>query len=98
MRVAVKVPSIERNPTGFSSSTELPTKIAFPEIVLSEVNLPLRINVPISRQHVPMGNSTSPEKFTRSSVASDQAADRGSATDFPSGPVSRSRIEPEPLA
>ena len=74
IRVAVKLPSIERNPLKFSWSSALLTKIAFPEMVLFELNLPLKIKVPTSLQQVPIGNSTSPEKFTRSLVVCDQAA------------------------
>lgn len=97
-RVAVKLPTAERNPLKFSSSTVLPTKIALPDRELVESSLALKINVPISRQQVPRGNSISLVKLTRSLVVCDHAAGRGVVMGFLSGPASRSRMDPEPLA
>src|SRR5437867_1701171 len=98
MRVAVKEPTAERSLSGLSSSSTLVTKITLPEIELMDSNLPLNITVPISRQQVPIGNSASPEKLTRSLVVRDHAAGTGVATGLSSSPVSRSRNDPEPLA
>src|SRR5688572_24095556 len=70
--VAVNVPTIERNLNGLSSSSTLVTNTSIPEIVFAELNRPLNIIVPTSRQHVPIGNSVSPEKLTRSFVSWDQ--------------------------
>lgn len=89
-RVAVKLPTVERNPLKFSSSMVHPTKIALPDMELVESNLPLNISVPISRQQVPSWNSTSPEKLIRLFVVSDHTAGRGAATDLLAGPASRS--------
>jgi hypothetical protein len=97
-RVAVKRPTVERNPLKFSSSIVLPTKIVLPDMELVESNLPLKINVPISQQQVPSGNSISLVKLTRLLVVCDHAAGRGVVMSFLSGPASRSRMEPEPLA
>ena len=97
-RVALKVPIIERNLYGLSSSSMLVTKSNFPEMELSESNLPLKTKVPISRQQVPSGISASPEKLTRSFVVCDQAAARGVGTGLSSGPVSRRWNDPAPLA
>src|SRR5690349_17516098 len=81
---------------GFSSSSVLATKITLPETELPELNLPLKINVPISRQQVPIANSTSAEKLTRSLVVCAHAAGCGEASRLPSGPVSSNRKEPAP--
>src|SRR5882672_4461991 len=75
----------------------LVTKINVPEMELLEINLPLNIIVPISRQHVPSGNSASPEKLTRSLVNCDHAAAAGAAAGLSSGPVSKSKNEALPL-
>lgn len=90
-RVAVKVPTVERNPLKFSSSTVLAMKIALPVIEWSEAKVPLKINVPTSLQQVPRGNSTLPAKVTRLFVNSDQTAGRGLASGLFSGSVSRGK-------
>lgn len=63
-QMAVKVPTVERSPLKFSSSTVLAMKIALPVIEWSEAKVPLKINVPTSLQQVPDGNSTLPAKAT----------------------------------
>src|SRR5215213_5422829 len=98
MRVAVNVPIMARKPIGFSSSSVLPTKITLPDSELSEANLPLKICVPVSLQHVPIGNSTSPEKPTRSFVVCSHAAGRGDVSGLESAAVSSSKKVPAPFA
>jgi len=89
--VAVKVPTVERNPLKFSSSTVLAMKMALPVIEWFEAKVPLKINVPTSLQQVPSGNSTFPAKVTRLFVNSDQTAGRGLASGLFSGSVSRGK-------
>src|SRR5215510_8654194 len=76
----------------------LVTKINVPLIESSDSNLPLNINVPNSRQQVPSGNSTSPEKLTRLFVNSVHPAGTGSGTGLLSGPVSSNENDPAPFA
>src|ERR1041384_1637268 len=72
------------------------TKITLPVSEPFAPNLPLKIKVPVSRQQVPIGNSTSPEKPTRSLVVCSQAAVRGAASGFESGAVSSNKKVTEP--
>ena len=95
-RTAVNVPTVERNPLKFSSSTVLAMKIALPVIEWSEAKVPLKINVPTSLQQVPSGNSTLPAKVTRLFVNSDQTAGRALASGLLSGSVSRGKTLPVP--
>lgn len=82
LRVAVNVPVSELNPLKFSSSVVVLTKIAFPAMAFAELDVPFKINVPTSRQQVPFGNSTSPEKFIRPFETGDHTAGTPSTTDL----------------
>src|ERR1051325_1270936 len=72
-RVAEKVPIVERNLYGLSSSSVLVTKINLPEKEFPETFFALKINVPFSRQQVPLGSSRLLEIFNVSAVV-DQIA------------------------
>ena len=65
--MAEKVPMVERNLYGLSSSSVLVTKINLPEMELGETLFALKINVPFSRQQVPIGSSTLLETLSLSS-------------------------------
>src|ERR1044071_5375090 len=66
----------------------LVTKTNEPLIESADANFPLNISVPNSRQHVPSGNSTSPEKLTRLFVNSVHDAGAGSGTGLTNNRVS----------
>src|SRR5262249_14031373 len=72
--VAVNSPVLITKPVGLPVSGVLVTKIVFPTIIPFESTSPLKINVPVSRQQLPIGNCTSPEKVINVRVILSQTA------------------------
>jgi hypothetical protein len=65
---------------------------------LLEMNLPLKISVPISLQHVPSGSSVSPEMLVRALDNWDHTAGSGVGTGMSPGAVSKKSKDAVPPA